>query len=442
VTASEITKVFISATKKDLESYRVDLQSALRTINTQALLQEEWTDAAIDVVGLCIRRLEETDGYVGVFGFRYGWIPKGYDCSITEIECDHAFKKWRHPQHKPVFLFVPEAGTLAAEELEKRAEALLLEDFPDEQQRQTMRDRQCKLRESLTGKFAGSFTDSANLTLRVVTTISNWNLTIYKNASQNVSGALSDIPLASLGAIGRERQLELLEEEILAFKEKSSPGLCVLVHGPEDAGQRAFLAFLGEWDVLEIDTQPIRITPPHDRFDGTSLRNAALAALTENKAPPEAAVERLADAVSSRCEHGNLLMVTGRLERLAGGVEAFCREFWTPLLKALGAADRQKPRRQFFLVAALAEPLRDPLPAAAQNAGPGDEAVPASVIILPELGAISKQHVADWLKQFDLDIRQRRELAEDAVAIGERPAAVFARLNARNFWTSLKPKRK
>src|SRR5262249_31939534 len=134
-----------------------------------------------------------------------------------------------------------------------------------------------------------------------------------------------------------------------------------------------------------------------------------------------------------------LLFVTGRLERLAGGIEAFYREFWMPLLKVLGAADRQKPRHKFFLVAALSEPLRGPLP---EPARPGDAEEPDSMIILPELDAISEEQVADWLKQFDLDIRQRRDLAKDAVADGERPAAVFARLNARNFWTSLKPKRR
>jgi Domain of unknown function (DUF4062)/inactive STAND len=441
---NEICKVFISATAKDMEAYRRDLQSALTLIEIQSLLQEEWADAAADVVTLCLDRLNETDGYVGIFGFRYGWIPNGYDRSITELECDHAFERWRRLPYPPVFLYMPAPGSKAAQQLEQRAETILTEEYPnDENKRQASRERQRVLRERLmgNGKFSGSFTDDADLKIKVLASVANWNRKIFRNASPNTRGALSDIPLASLGEIGREHQLEALEEGLLAFRESSSPGLCVLIHGPEDAGQHAFLRFLCERDMLEIDSQPILITPPYERFDVASLRNAASVALTGDKAPPAASIDALADAISKQCAEDSVLLITGRLESLQGGVNALYHEFWTPLVKAVRTSNRQTASR-FILIATLSEILRDVLPEAHEGTRTGEPTDASSIMVLPELGPISEVDVANWLKQFDLDIRARKALAADAVADGDSPAAVFARLNARNFWRSLKQKRK
>src|ERR1700750_2841725 len=94
VSHAEISKVCISATKQDMDSYRADLPDALELIEVAAFLQEQWAEGAGDVVALCRERLDKTDGYVGVFGFRYGWVPNGHDRSITEIEYDHAFDRW------------------------------------------------------------------------------------------------------------------------------------------------------------------------------------------------------------------------------------------------------------------------------------------------------------------------------------------------------------
>ena len=48
-------------------------------------LQEYRAAAAQDVVTLCLNRLADSDAYLGVFGFRYGWIPGGEARSITEL---------------------------------------------------------------------------------------------------------------------------------------------------------------------------------------------------------------------------------------------------------------------------------------------------------------------------------------------------------------------
>ena len=127
---------------------------------------------------------------------------------------------------------------------------------------------------------------------------------------------------------------------------------------------------------------------------------------------------------------------------MQGGIARFCQDFWMPLLKAIRARQGQPAPYRFFLIAGHSGTLRELLPAVDKNAETAESGGSASLVVLPELGPISEQHVADWLAQFDLNILQRKELAKDAVADGERPSAVFGRLNARNFWTSLKPKRR
>ena len=39
--------------------------------------------------------LEAASGYLGIFGFRYGWIPEAWNKSITELECDWALYRLR-----------------------------------------------------------------------------------------------------------------------------------------------------------------------------------------------------------------------------------------------------------------------------------------------------------------------------------------------------------
>jgi hypothetical protein len=37
--------------------------------------------------------VDEADIYLGVFAHRYGYVPKGYDISVTEMEYNHAVER-------------------------------------------------------------------------------------------------------------------------------------------------------------------------------------------------------------------------------------------------------------------------------------------------------------------------------------------------------------
>jgi hypothetical protein len=43
-----------------------------------------------DAITASLGIVEESDVYVGVFAFRYGYVPKGHEVSITEMENNRA----------------------------------------------------------------------------------------------------------------------------------------------------------------------------------------------------------------------------------------------------------------------------------------------------------------------------------------------------------------
>jgi hypothetical protein len=45
-----------------------------------------------DAVEISLRMVQQADVYLGLFAYRYGTIPTGFDRSITEMEYDHAIK--------------------------------------------------------------------------------------------------------------------------------------------------------------------------------------------------------------------------------------------------------------------------------------------------------------------------------------------------------------
>lgn len=79
-------KVYISATYSDLREHREAVAHALRKMGYEVRCMEDYvaTDERTDA--RCTQDVASCDFYVGIFAQRYGWIPPGQDCSITELE--------------------------------------------------------------------------------------------------------------------------------------------------------------------------------------------------------------------------------------------------------------------------------------------------------------------------------------------------------------------
>jgi hypothetical protein len=437
----QIREVFVSSTAKDVKDYRTSVKDALESISAAVFLQESWAEPARDVVDLCLHRLAESDAYLGVFGYRYGWIPEGRDRSITELEYDRALEIWRASQVPPVFLFVPETGSQAATELGGAAEVVLALDYPyDPEKREDSKRRQARFRERIliSGLFIRQFDSLAKLCMLAPTNIQNWNLAILKTALEGRRDRFGGIPLEDLGAIGRDVQVSALKKALAALELSAYPGMCVLVHGREDAGQLAFRKFLEAWNGWGLDDAPLVITPPHEQFDEAALRASALGALGPSRTAVQTGFDDVASAILVRCSRAPVVLMLSRFETVESICE-FQRSFWAPLLAAL-LVKSQNALPPYRLTVALTSlhPLPALVPASIWQGALDHVADYSRLLRLPELTDFSVADVATWLKEIGVDATRRSSIAASVTREDGIPRNVFDRLNTNGFWSTLR----
>ena len=105
------TTIYLSSTYEDLKDYRVVLFQALRQSGYQVIAMEDYVAADRRPVDQCLKDVEKSDLYVGLFAFRYGYVPppehhNPNGVSITELEFRHAEK-----EKKPCLTFVVKDST-------------------------------------------------------------------------------------------------------------------------------------------------------------------------------------------------------------------------------------------------------------------------------------------------------------------------------------------
>jgi tetratricopeptide (TPR) repeat protein len=94
-------KVFISSTYKDLIDYRTATIRAVEGTSYQASKMEVFGARPDEPLEACLREVEESDLFIGIYALRYGFVPEGADISITELEYLHAKKLGR-----PIYCFI------------------------------------------------------------------------------------------------------------------------------------------------------------------------------------------------------------------------------------------------------------------------------------------------------------------------------------------------
>jgi hypothetical protein len=84
-----MTKVYISSTYTDLVEYRAVATQAIRKAGNEVVSMEDYAANDIRPLDKCLSDVAGCDIYVGIFGFRYGFVPVGKNpgkLSITEME--------------------------------------------------------------------------------------------------------------------------------------------------------------------------------------------------------------------------------------------------------------------------------------------------------------------------------------------------------------------
>jgi hypothetical protein len=86
-------RVFISSTSRDLGAYRKKAIEICNRMDLHPIAMEFFEAMSAGATEGSLRKMENTDLYIGIFAYRYGYIEDGYDKSVTEVEFDHAFNQ-------------------------------------------------------------------------------------------------------------------------------------------------------------------------------------------------------------------------------------------------------------------------------------------------------------------------------------------------------------
>jgi len=151
-----MAKIYVSSTFNDLQEYREQVRIALRSMGHEDMAMEYYTAGEQRPVDKCLADVAHSDIYVGIFAFRYGYVPEGQDKSVTEQE-----------YHKAV-------------ELDKPCLIFILKDdapWPSNRFEFPQITRVTAFRKELCDKhMVGMFLDKNDLAKQVTTAIYNWAL--------------------------------------------------------------------------------------------------------------------------------------------------------------------------------------------------------------------------------------------------------------------------
>src|SRR2546423_11602119 len=89
---ANIKKVMISSTASDLPEHRKEVLDACWRQGMFPLMMEHLPAIDFEAIATSLKMVDEADIYLGIFAHRYGYVPKGYDISITEMEYNRAIE--------------------------------------------------------------------------------------------------------------------------------------------------------------------------------------------------------------------------------------------------------------------------------------------------------------------------------------------------------------
>jgi tetratricopeptide (TPR) repeat protein len=119
--------VMISSTARDLPEHREELRLGCQRAGFEVRMMEHLPALDADAIKASLDLVDEADIYVGVFAYRYGYVPEGCDISITEMEYNRAVE-----QKKPrLIFFIHEDHPITGKDVETGAGAIKLQAFKD-----------------------------------------------------------------------------------------------------------------------------------------------------------------------------------------------------------------------------------------------------------------------------------------------------------------------
>src|SRR5258707_4215280 len=191
----------ISSTALDLPEHRNQVRDACLRQGMFPLMMEHLPASDAEAIAESLRMVNEADLYLGIFAYRYGYVSKGRDISITEMEYNRAVERGI-----PRLLFLMHKDhPLKAADVETGEGAVKLEAL------------KARLK---TERVMNSFTSPAELRAQVIDSLSH-----YRQPDLTAFHYVSDIPeppeayiahpytlLQDHSLIGRQAELNLLTD--------------------------------------------------------------------------------------------------------------------------------------------------------------------------------------------------------------------------------------
>jgi Domain of unknown function (DUF4062) len=87
---SDRNSVVISSTIRDLPTHREEVMDGCLSQGMFPSMMEHLPASDADAVTVSLELVDNADVYLGVFAYRYGYVPDGAEISITEMEYDRA----------------------------------------------------------------------------------------------------------------------------------------------------------------------------------------------------------------------------------------------------------------------------------------------------------------------------------------------------------------
>ncbi|HEX8117498.1 MAG TPA: DUF4062 domain-containing protein, partial [Pyrinomonadaceae bacterium] len=149
-----MARIYVSSTFSDLESHRAGVRAALQRLGHEDVAMERYGAEDRRPVEKCLEDVETCEVYIGIFAWRYGFVPPTHDKSITELEYRRAFESG-----KECLIFL----------IDKKAE------WPFDQIEMEAMDKINALRAELSERHVVSFfKNEAELRTLVTEAVANW----------------------------------------------------------------------------------------------------------------------------------------------------------------------------------------------------------------------------------------------------------------------------
>ena len=193
--------VMISGTARDLPEHREEVMAACLRQGMFPIMMEHLPSSDADAIAGSLAMVDRADIYLGIYAYRYGYVPEGHSISVTEMEYNRAAERGI-----PRLLFVMDkAHPITIDQVETGEGVARLARFKER-----------VLKERVVSFFASP----ADLRARVIDALSG-----YRVSDLTAFHYIRDIPalpepyiahpytlLQTHGLIGRKNELNLLTD--------------------------------------------------------------------------------------------------------------------------------------------------------------------------------------------------------------------------------------